>query len=90
MTKFIFELAVQVTADMGAMFKLPCIYCLFKAPHEEGGVVYNAETEMLHPYQESLTRKGGYAKVGDWLCRDKDGKWLVLTDEEFATEEFNE
>lgn len=94
MTKFVFELAVQVTADIQKMFDLPCVYCVFKAPYEDGGVVYNIDGDMLHPYQKAMKRschdRGSYAVVGDWLCRDRNGKWIVLTNEEFATEEFNE
>lgn len=59
------------------VFKLPCVYSCHK--EAEGGLCY-----LLYDWDDD----GNYieARIGDWLCEDEEGKWHVMSNEEYKEE----
>lgn len=56
------------------VFRLSCIYSVHK--EADGGICY-----LLYDWDE----QGQYVELrpGQWLCEDSDGRWHVLSDEEY-------
>ena len=52
------------------IFKLPCVTSAYKTMTQ--GIRYHVEYMI--------------AKPSDWICKDENGEWLVLDDEEYQAE----
>ena len=75
---------IQIGNDVTGIMKLPCVSDCFK----------NGSILRYHVLYNMLPKDIDYAdyddfavaNVGDWLCEDYNGKWYVLTNEEYEKE----
>ena len=69
-----FKQRIQIGNNVTDMMKLPCVFSCHKDRDDE--LVY-----LLYDWDAN----GNYleARKGDWLCEDYDGRWHLLTDEEY-------
>lgn len=63
---------IKVDGNVGDIFALPCINAVHKvegAPVYELGYVTDVDSGQLTKH----------ARPGDWLCRDDNGKWYLVS-----------
>lgn len=70
-----FKQAIRVTNDATYILRLDCVYSCHKEGKDKH-LVY-----LLYDWNDY----GEYTKahIGDWLCQDNQGKWKVLTNEQY-------
>lgn len=69
--------AIQISRRVtDTIFNLPCIYSVHK--EADGRLCF-----LLYDWDE----QGNYkqAHPGDWLCLDNQGRWNVLTEQEYES-----
>lgn len=77
-----FKQAIRVGNNIEHIFNLPCVCQINKINNSK-----EIEVWIYLSYKRvEIERRRKYdfiANVGDWLCEDEDGKWLVLTNWEY-------
>lgn len=56
------------------IFALPCVNSVRK----KNGIVYGVFVNGKFSYPSMA-----YARATDWICKNEDGKWIVLTNDEY-------
>lgn len=78
-----FKQCIQVGRNINDVFGLPCVY----GCHKFTGIVPDGERYIFLVNVYSSQREiSKVAYIGDWLCEDYDGRWHVLSDEEYRKE----
>ena len=72
MNKDDFRQAIRIGRNITVIFNLPCVFSCHK--DDEGNPVF-----LLNDWDDN----GNYieARIGDWLCEDHEGKWVVLSND---------
>lgn len=72
-----FQKAIQVPRHVSqSVMDLPCV----ESFHKSGNGGYYYVLYWIHMHDNTRCK---YAHPGEWLCEDYDGKWHVLTDDEY-------
>lgn len=69
-----FRQAIKIGRNITSIFNLPCIFSCHKGADMK-------PVFLLNDWDDN----GNYieARIGDWLCEDHEGKWSVLSNEEY-------
>lgn len=72
-----FRQAIRIGHSIEGIFKLPCIAAIRKDIF--GEAFYELYGFLMHD------NNGAVAREGDWVCEDYDGKWHLITNEEYES-----
>jgi len=71
-----FKQAIHIEGrNMYDVFRLPCVAAIHKTVF--GSIVYDLYGFVMADGSRNE------AATGDWLCEDNEGKWYVMTNEEY-------
>ena len=74
MNKDDFRQTIRIGRNITSFFNLPCIFSCHKGSDMK-------PVFLLNDWDDS----GNYieARIGDWLCEDHEGKWSVLSNDDY-------
>ena len=70
-----FKQAIQIGSNITDIFRLPCVWAVRKDVF--GAVFYDLYGFVMHDGNSAIAREG------NWLCEDDEGKWHLLSNEEY-------
>jgi len=78
-----YKQAIRVNGSVDDIMKLPCVRSCTKV-YSSTGMYYKFGFYPLsmvhsHPYNQAVQ--------GDWICQNQNGKWDVLSNEEYRRNE---
>ena len=79
-----YKQAIQIGDNVTDIMKLPCVIDVNKAYDDNGVLFYKYRL-----FGDTITNRIKWgetviAHVGDWLIEDEEGRWHVMTDEEWT------
>lgn len=91
MKKRNYKSAIQVGWNIQDIFKLGCVAAIQKSALDNFVVIVNnALEDWFDKNGVKYTEDVLVAYIGDWICEREDGKYDVLTDEEYKKTLTNE
>ena len=76
-----YKQAIQIGHNITDNMQVPCVMECTKRDNLRGG--HRIEYYYTLDPSKMVPREWQYAHLGDWLCEDYDGRWHLLTDEEY-------
>ena len=70
-----FKQAIKIGRGIEDVFRLPCVAAIRKDIF--GAAFYDLYGFIMHDGRSVSAREG------DWICEDNEGKWHLLTNEEY-------
>lgn len=73
-----FKQTVQIGKNVTDIMRIPCVVGCYKMQDRPNEVIYHMLSDVRS--DGPLPIRG---RVGDWLCQDSNGRWMLLTNEEY-------
>ena len=72
--------AIQIGDNVTDVMKLPCVVACIKQDDKQG------YRWLMYRIMVGAGGRAEYGEKGDWICQGYNGRWCVMTDDEYKNQ----